>query len=92
VLEDKKKMGIWAAIIALVSGGGGYATMDAALELGDQRWVTISSQNLELRFDTEDELAQIQRRIENGTDTEYDRIRRAVLQERLKRLLLEEAQ
>ena len=65
--------------------------MDAALELGDQRWVTVASQNLELRFKTEDELAHIQRKIDKGIDTEGDRIRKAVLEERLRQLLLEEA-
>ena len=84
-------MGLIGAVIALVSGGGGYATMDLALELGDARWVTIASQNLNLRFQTEDEIAMIQRRIDKGVATEDDRIRMAVLRERLKRLLIEEA-
>ena len=92
MMEDKKKMGMWAVIVALVSSGGGYATVDIVLELGDDRWVTIASQNLNTRFATEDEIAQIQRRIDKGIETEDDRIRMAVLKERLKRLLIEEAQ
>ena len=80
---------MWAtitALIALISGGGGYVAFDGIVYLADQRYVTIASQNKELKFAIEDEIADIRARINSGTDTERDRTRLAVLQERLKQL------
>lgn len=78
---------IWT-VIAGLGGGGGYYAVDALLDLGDQRWVTIASQNVQIEFDIEDEIAQIEIWIRNGTATSDDMIRKAVLQDRLKRLKL----
>jgi len=86
-MEESKKM--WAsitAIAALLSGGGGYAAFEGLIYMADQRYVTIASQNKELKFAIEDEIADIQARIDAGVDTERDRTRLAVLQERLKQL------
>lgn len=80
---------MWAtitAIVALLSGGGGYAAFEGLIYMADQRYVTIASQNKELKFAIEDELAEIQARIDKGVDTEADRIRKGVLKERLKQL------
>ena len=76
-----------AAIIAALSGGGGYAAYEGLIIVLDQRYVTISSQNKELKFAIEDEIAEIQRRIDKGAENEDDRIRKAVLEERLKQLI-----
>ena len=88
-------MTVWGTIVLLVGGGGGYTSYelvkDHAIDVGNDHWVTLASQNLDLRFETEDELATIQRKIDRGTATEDDRIRQAVLEERLKRLLIYEA-
>ena len=80
---------MWAtitAIVALLSGGGGYAAFEGLIYMAAQRYVTIASQNKELKFAIEDEIADIQARIDAGVDTERDRTRLAVLQERLKQL------
>ena len=86
-------MTIYAAVLALVTGSGGWASFAAiheyALEQGDQRWVTIASQNLQLEYDIEDELVDIQRKIDNGKASTEDLIRKAVLEERLKQLELD---
>jgi len=83
---DKKMWATLVAIIAFISGGSGLAVFEAVTYLGDQRWVTIASQNKELKFSIEDELAEIQHKIDTGKATEQDRIRKAVLEERLKQL------
>ena len=89
-MMDKKDMGIGALIIAVVGGGGGWASYDRfkehAIEEGNKIWVTLVSQSLDLIFEIEDELAAIQRKIDKGKATEDDRIRKAVLMERLKQL------
>ena len=89
-MMDKKDMGIGAIIIAVVGGGGGWASYDRmkahAIEEGSKIWVTLASQNVDLIFEIEDELAEIQRKIDKGKATEDDRIRQAVLMERLKQL------
>ena len=85
-MENKKMWATITALIALISGGGGYVAFDGIVYLADQRYVTIASQNKELKFAIEDEIADIRARINSGTDTERDRTRLAVLQERLKQL------
>jgi hypothetical protein len=93
VTEDKKQMTLYAAILALVTGSGGWASFaviqEYALKQGDERWVTISSQNLELEYEIEDELSDIQNKIDRGEATTENLIRKAVLQERLKQLELD---
>ncbi len=78
------------AVVAALSGGGGVYAFDALLNMGDHRWVTIASQNIEIKFDIEDEIAAIERWIVNGTATPDDLIRKAVLEDRLRRLRIDE--
>jgi len=75
-------------LLALVLGSGGYISVagNPVYGLLDDRYVTIAAQNVELQFNIEDELAQIQRHIDNGSVTNDELIRKAVLEERLKRL------
>jgi len=86
-MEGDKKM--WAtilAIIAFLSGGSGLAVYEAVTYLGDQRWVTIASQNKELKFRIQDELSMLRTAQEhNNCDTECVK-RIAVLEDRLKQL------
>ncbi len=88
---DKKKMSLYALLAALFTGGGGYLGADFATEalltMGDKRWVTVASQNLQTQWGLEDEMRHIQRRIDNDTATLEDRERMAVLQDRLRRIL-----
>ena len=81
----KKNIGI-GAIVAALSGGGGVMAFDAVLDLGDQRWVTVAAQNLQVQWNLEDEIAEIENKIINGVATQWDRERLAVLKDRLKRL------
>lgn len=89
-LPNKKEIGIYALVIAVVGGGGGWASYDRfkqhAIEEGNKLWVTLASQTLELRFIVEDELAMIQRKIDKGDADEDDLTRKAVLEERLRHL------
>ncbi len=78
------------AVIAALSGGGGVYGFDALLNMGDHRWVTIASQNVQVKFDIEDEIAQIKRWIINGTASPDDLVRKAVLEDRLRRLRADE--
>ena len=80
----KKNIAI-GAVVAALSGGGGVMAFDALVDLGDNRWVTIAAQNLETQFDIEDEIARINKLIANGTATADDTIRKAVLEDRLRR-------
>ena len=80
-----KNIGI-GAIVAALSGGGGVMAFDAMLDLGDQRWVTVAAQNLQVQWTLEDEIAEIEGKITSGTATQWDRERLAVLKDRLKRL------
>ena len=75
-------------LLALVLGSGGYISVagNPLYDILDDRYVTIAAQNIELQFNIEDELAQIQRHIDNGTVTNDELVRKAVLEERLKRL------
>jgi hypothetical protein len=75
-------------VLVLLAAGTGYigATGNPVYDILDRRYVTIASQNIELQFNIEDELAQIERDIERGTATTDDLIRKGVLEERLKRL------
>jgi len=84
-----QSISIWTLIAAL-SGGSGVYAVDALLDMGDHRWVTIASQNVQIRFDIEDEIVRINRWIVNGTATPDDLIRKAVLEDRLRRLELEQ--
>ncbi|GAG40231.1 unnamed protein product [marine sediment metagenome] len=68
---------------------GGDVAIDLLLEQGDKRWYTMASRNLDLQWAIEDEMGQIDVRIRAGTATDADHIRRAVLVDRLKRLLSE---
>ena len=89
-MPEAKQMSVYALIAALISGGGGYGSYEVfnfLVEQGDDRWVTIASQNQELMFDIEDELGEIQRRIDKGEETVDDLIRKAVLEERLRGLM-----
>ena len=75
-------------LLALVLGSGGYISVagNPLYDILDDRYVTIAAQNIKLQLNIEDELAQIQRHIDNGTVTNDELIRKAVLEERLKRL------
>ena len=75
-------------VLLLVVGSASYmsASTNPVYDVLDRRYVTIAAQNIELEFAIEDELAQIQRHIDNGTATNDELIRKAVLEERLKRL------
>ena len=87
--EGKKKMSIYALLAALFAGGGYVGipeAQDALLSLGDQRWVTVAAQNLQIQWNLEDEIAEIENKIINGKATQWDRERLAVLKDRLKRL------
>lgn len=53
----------------------------------DHEYVTIASQNLNLLYAVEDEMAEIQVRINNGTATSADMVRMATLKERKKHLV-----
>ena len=53
----------------------------------DHTYITIASQNLKLLYSVEDELAAIQRKIDNGTATNNDMLRKATLEERKRHLL-----
>ena len=83
-------MGILGAIVMVVGGGGGYTSYEIlknhAIDEGNKIWVTLASQNVDTRFRIEDEIAEIQRKIDKGIEDEDDRIRKAVLEERLKQL------
>ena len=85
MIPATKTISIWAVVAAL-SGGSGVYAVDALLDMGDHRWVTIASQNVQIRFDIEDEITRIKRWIVNGTATPDDLIRKAVLEDRLRRL------
>lgn len=88
--ESKKKMSIYALLAALFAGGGYFGipeAQEAILTLGDQRWVTVASQNLQVQWGLEDEIRMIQRKIDNGTSTQDDMIRMAVLQDRLRTIM-----
>ena len=78
------------AVVAALSGGGGVYAVDALLDMGDHSWVTIASQNIEIKFDIEDEIAAIEKWIGHGTATADDLIRKAVLEDRLRRLRADE--
>ena len=52
----------------------------------DHEYVTIASQNLKLLYAVEDEMAEIQTRIDNGTATSADLQRMATLKERKRHL------
>lgn len=83
-----KRMTVWAVLAALVTGGSGYIASDPDLlfAIPDQRYVKIVDQNLKYQWDIEDELAEIQKKIERGTATTDDLIRKGVLLDRLRTL------
>jgi len=94
---EKKEMTIWATILAVISGGGiggtlaGYeAVKNHIYEIGDERWVTIASQNLKSKWELEDELSEIDRQIakhvQRGEDVTDLLVRKAVLEERLRQV------
>jgi hypothetical protein len=73
-------------VVAVLTGAVGWAAVDAAVTWGDIRYVTVAAQNKALRFEMEDELAAINERINNNMATPQDIRRKAVLEDRLKRL------
>lgn len=83
-----KRMTVWGILAFLVTGGSGYVASDPDLlfAIPDQRYVKIADQNLKYQWDIEDELAQIQKKIDNGTATTDDLVRKGVLEDRLRRL------
>ncbi len=52
----------------------------------DHEYVTVASQNLKERFNTEDELEVLRKKVERGTATQDDLTRIEVLKDRLKLL------
>ena len=52
----------------------------------NETYVLISSQNLKLLYAAEDELSDLQRKVDNGTATQADRERIATLKERIRNL------
>lgn len=88
--EGKKKMSVYALLAALFAGGGYLGVpeaQEALLVLGDQRWVTVASQNQSDIWRFQDELDEINDRIDQGIETGWDIKRKAVLEDRLKRLV-----
>jgi hypothetical protein len=95
--ERKVLTGIITAVSILV-GAGGWVAVEAGVMWHDTKYIKVDSgpyltilafneiQNNELRFDIEDDLAAINERIANGTATPQDIRRKAVLEDRLKRL------
>lgn len=63
------------------------STATGAKFYADHTYVTIASQNQALVWAVEDEIAEIERKIEDGTATERDRTRLAILKERLRHLI-----
>ena len=83
--ERKILTGIIAAVGIVVSAAG-WAALEGVIMWHDNTYVTVASQNKALQFEIEDELNQIYERIENGTATAQDLKRKAVLEDRLKRI------
>lgn len=81
------KVTLWTIIVVLL-GGGSYVTINEnpVYDVLDKRYWKISSQYITQEFAIEDELLEIQHRIDNGAATEEDIIRKAVLEDRLRRL------
>jgi hypothetical protein len=84
--KERKILTAIITAVAVMTGAVGWAAVDAAVTWGDIRYVTVAAQNKALRFDIEDELAAINHRIANGSATSQDLQRKAVLEDRLKRL------
>lgn len=89
-LKKPKELSILALVLALATGGGGYASFEAVLKIGDTRWVSVVSYKQGLVWEVQDALGIIQKRINNGTATPDDLTRKEVLEERLKYLLKED--
>jgi hypothetical protein len=84
--KERKILTAIITVMAVVTGAVGWAAVDAAVTWGDIRYVTVAAQNKALRFEMEDELNWINERIANGTATTQDVKRKAVLEDRLRRL------
>ena len=86
--EKKILTGIITAISIIVSMAG-WAAVEGVL-LYHEKFVTVIAlneiQNNALQFEIEDELGEIQERIDNGTATAQDVKRKAILKDRLKRI------
>jgi len=72
--------------VGIVVSAAGWAAVEGIIMWHDTTYVTVASQNKALQFEIEDELHQIYVRIENGTATAQDMERKAVLEDRLKRI------
>jgi len=83
--ERKILTGIIAAVGIVISAAG-WAALEGVILWHDNTYVTVASQNKALQFEIEDELDAINERIENGTATTQDIKRKAVLEDRLKRI------
>jgi len=62
------------------------STATGAKFYADHTYVTVAAQNQALVWDIEDEISEIERRVEDGTATQQDRTRLAILKERLRHL------
>ena len=89
-LPDKKTMYWILAVLGLGGSGTFVATTNPLYQVLDQRYVTqdahLALESLKIEFDIRDELAEIQRRIDKGEETTGDLIRKAVLEDRLRRV------
>ncbi len=70
--------GLCTSLLVPTAGGIKY--------YADHEYVTIAAQNLKLLYAVEDELAMLQRKVNNGTATTDDLQRIATLKERLRNL------
>lgn len=87
---NRYTMPMYPLIVAIFTGGGGWLGADLAaealLDMGDKRWVTVASQNLQIEWNLKDEIQLIQGRIDRGEQTPDDLARIAVLRDRLRRI------
>ena len=70
--------------IAVTIAGG---TATGAKFYADHTYVTIASQNQALIWDIEDEITELERRVDDGSATQRDHARLATLRERLRHLV-----
>ena len=74
---SKKEMSVYALIVALISGGGGFAGFSAAIDVADARWMTYEQHTIgELKSyirDLKREIRALEYDVQQGTATDRDK-------------------
>lgn len=85
--HSKKEMSVYALIVALATGGGGFVGVQQAIEVADGHWMTHDQHAArELKDDIKQlrrEIRELEYKVQEGTATDHEKWKLNDLKEEL---------